>query len=305
MATRAGGRIESGAPGAFGAGRRGATPLWLSCVLVAAGLSWAVGRLQASSEAAGFTRLDPRRVAIELPAGTAGLPAEWNRIVALRLSRLGELSTLDEELAASVVAELETLPFVREVGEARVVWPDGLDVDIRLREPVACVCLGEDYLPVASDGVVLPGYRDRPPDLGRGRLPVIGPLDAATLDLRPGDRLQEERHLDALSVAVSMRRHLSRPELGLLGPVVIDAEEAWRAAVDEPGTRLRLEEGRTVYFGRPPRHGAPGELPAKRKWANLMSAVAGLEEGGPGWTDWDLLDLRWDTPTLRPRVGYR
>ncbi len=284
--------------------RRGATPVWLICVLLAAGASWLITNLNRSAEAAGYTILDPSRVSLELDWGTSGLPPEWSKIVAFRLSRLGDVSTLDAELVQTVQEELRNLPFVREVGEARVAWPDGLDVQVRMREPVACVCLGEDYLPVSSDGVVLPGHRFTPPDFGRGLLPVIGPLDRAFLDVRAGDVLQESRHLDALSVALSMRVHLSQRQLNLIGPVVIDANEAARAAVDEPGIRLRLEEGRTVFFGRAPRAGAPGELPEELKWSNLMQAMATLE-GGAEWSDWDLLDIRWDTPTLRPRIGYQ
>lgn len=276
-------------------------------LLAGAGLAWTVAKLETSTEAAGYSVVDPRRVAFDLPAGDAGLPPGWEAIVAAKLARLGELSTLDEDLLDEVRAELETLPFVREVGEARVLWPDGISVPVRLREPVACICLGEDYLPVASDGVVLPGYWSSPPDFGRGLLPVIGPLDDAFRQARPGDVLDEPRHLDALSVAVSMREHLSLATLGDLGPVLIDASRADEAAVDVPGTILLLEEHRKVYFGRPPSAGAPGELPEAQKWAHLARAVDLLDPDAPagGPDDWDLVDVRWDGATLRPRLGYR
>ena len=293
--------------------RRGATPVWLVCAIVAAGLSWLVTDLNEHTSDAGYTAVDPSRVAFELVAGSAGIPPCWSEIVAVRIARLGELSTLDDDSIANIVEELEDLPFILEVGDAHVLWPDGLNVKIRLREPVACVCLGEDYLPVASDGMVLPGYRPTPPDFGRGILPVIGPVDETFLDWRPGDVLFEERHLDALSIAVSMREHLSRGDLDVLGPLVIDASRAERAAIDEPGTRLWLEGGRTVFFGRPPRAGAPGELPDRLKWTHLMKAVGTLGREGrdpsasswADWSDWDLVDVRWDVPTLRPRIGYR
>lgn len=284
--------------------KRGATPLWLVCALLAAGVGWLTAQLRDSTRAAGFTELDPSRVAFELPAGTDGLPDTWPKIVAHRLARLGELSTLEEDTVERVLTEIESMPFVREVGEARVAWPDGLNVEVRMREPVACLCVGEDYLPVSSDGVVLPGYSQAPPDFGRGRLPVIGPVDRTFLSARPGDVLEEVRHWDALSVAVSMREHLSPGDLELLGPVVIDAQEAQNAAVDEPGTRLRLEEGRLVFYGRPPRANAPGELPEAWKWEHVMEAIATLHEA-EGEFDWDLVDVRWEKATLRPRLGYR
>lgn len=298
--------------------RRGATPVWLVCALFCGGVGWLVATLRASAGEAGFTTVDPARIAFELPAGEAGLPPEWSELAALHLARLGELSALDQGLAPEVAAALEQLSFVREVGEASVLWPDGLSVDVRLREPVACINLGEDFLPVASDGVVLPGYRSGPPDFGRGLLPVIGPVDASFRHFRPGDVLNETRHLDALSVAISMREHLGPGDLSALGPVVIDASRADSAGIREPGTRLWLEAGRKVFFGRPPSHGAPGELPEPEKWRHLMTAVALLsettddrDEGADGQPagervrDWDLLDVRWDVATLRPRLGYR
>jgi len=285
--------------------RRGATPLWLVVFLTAAGFAWAIAKLEASTAAAGYSSVDPRRVAFDLPAGDVGFPPGWNELVAAKLVRLGELSTLDEGLLDEVRAELEALPFVREVGEARVLWPDGVSVAIRLREPVACICLGEDYLPVASDGVVLPGYWASPPDFGRGLLPVIGPVDGTFRQARPGEALTEARHLDAVSVAISMREHLSLDTMRALGPVVIDATKAPQAAVDEPGTVLLLEDFRTVYFGRPPSYDAPGELPEAEKWRHLARAVDLLEPGAPKEMDWDLVDVRWDGASLRPRLGYQ
>jgi hypothetical protein len=290
--------------------RRGATPVWLVCALVCGGAGWLAADLHQSAGAAGFTTVDPARIALDLPAGDLGLPTEWRELVALRLVRLGELSSLDESLSARVTAAVGGLSFVREAGSARVLWPNGLSLPLRLREPVACISLGEEFLPVASDGVVLPGYRSTPPDFGRGLLPVIGPLDRTFLDFRPGDCLLEARHLDALSVAVSMREHLSPGDLEALGPVVIDASRAHLAAVDEAGTRLWLEASRKVLYGRPPSYDAPGELPEADKWRNLMSAIGYLggqpgAEGRAPLNDWDLVDLRWDVPVLRPRLGYR
>ena len=114
-----------------------------------------------------------------------------------------------------------------------------------------------------------------------------------------GDRavLTEERHLDALSVAVSLVAHLTREESRFLGPVLIDAELARASSVDEPGTRLLLEDRRLVFFGRAPREERPGELPEAHKWAHLRRAIGALGEGA----DWDLLDVRWD----RGRIRYR
>ena len=289
-------RLPSHPPG--GSRRGGAAPTWLLVGLGLLAFAWAASGLQDSSRAAGFTTIDPSRVAIDAP-GVDGVPTGWREHLAARLAALGELSSLDDDVVERVTAEIEALPFVTEVGPARVIWPDGVTVEVRLREAVACVRYGEDYLTVASDGMVLPGYWSAPCDLGLGLLPVIGPNDGSLDHLAPGEVLSEERHLDALSVAVSMREFLGPAQLRALGPVLIDASRAHLASVEEPGTRLELEDRRRVLFGRPPRARAPGELPQEKKWGHLMRAIGYLSMERP--RDWDLVDVRWDVPALRHR----
>ncbi len=285
--------------------KRGASPIWFPVVLCLVGLSWVVGNLKADASQRGFTQLDASRLSLSLPSGTRGLPKDWTEMLAVKLSRLGELTIQDEVLVDRICAEIAALPFVREVGGARVLWPDGVSVDVRLREPVACICLGDQYLPVSADGMILPSSWPEPPDFGRGLLPVIGPVDRTFQHAMPGDRLEEARHLDGLSVAVSMREHLSLQDLHALGPVVIDATDAPRAAVNVAGTHLYLADARDVYFGLPPSYDSPGELPEAHKWHSIMEAVELLLRPHGQIQDWDLLDARWDTPTLRPRTGYQ
>jgi len=261
--------------------------------------TFAARELGHSAEVRGFHSIDAARVALDAPGGTTGCPPEWSSLVAARLCALGKLTTLDGGAQDELRAVLGDLACVSEVGEVRVIWPDGLQVEVRLREPVACVQSGSDYIPVAADGTLLPGYWSAPPDFGLGLLPVLGPGDGAFDLALAGDVLQEARHQNALSVAVSMREHLSREEIGRVGRLLIDAGSAHLASVSEAGTRLKLEQRRLVLWGRVPRSMAPGELPEAQKWAHVMAALGYLE--GPEATDWDLVDVRWDTATLRPR----
>lgn len=287
------------ADGAPERARAGAAPVWLVGGVLLAGLAWAAGGLLQSVRARGYTTVDPSRISIEGTGARAGTPAQWTDHLAAKLAQLGELSTLDDELLAKVTAEIAGLPYVIEVGDAQVVWPDGVTVRVRLREPVACIRTGEDFLTVAADGVVLPGYWTGPPDFGLGLLPVIGPNDGAFDLYCAGDQLEEERHLEALSVAVSMRDFLSPGDLEALGPVLIDSSLAHLASVTEPGTRLFLEDRRFVLYGRTPRAGVDGELPEETKWAHLLLALGYLYLEEP--IDWDMVDIRWDDPTLRRR----
>lgn len=269
--------------------------MWVACALIAVAVDLGLREARSRADAAGYTRVDPRRLDLR---GTQGwVVPGWEELLATRLARHGAVSTLDRRGLDGLVEELRGLAFVAWAGPARVLWPDGLEIELELREPVACLRSGGLFLPVAADGVVLPGAFSRPPDSPRGYLPVIGQGELA--DALPGDVLSEEAHLDALSVAASLLEHLPPEVNRQLGPVVVDAGRARRADVGEPGTRLLLEDRRLVIFGRPPSARAPGELPAALKWSHLARGIAALAAGN----DWDLIDVRWDRPELRRRGG--
>lgn len=273
--------------------RTGRVPVWVVCALGAVALDLGLREIRGRVLASGYTTVDARRVGLE--GATTWIVPGWEELLAARLARLGPISTLDAEGLELLRAEVEALPFVRAVGASQVVWPDGLELELDLREPIACLRSGGLFLPVSADGVVLPGTFSRPPDSPRGYLPVIGlgELEGAG----PGDRFELPHHLDALSVAHSLLEHLPADVNRRLGPVVIDSTRAAQAGVDEPGTRLLLEDRRLVLFGRPPSARAAGELPAALKWSHLARGVAALAAG----RDWDLLDVRWDRAELRAR----
>lgn len=275
--------------------RRGRVPLWVVLLLGGGLASLACKVLSEDFLDSDVAVIDTRRVAIE---GADWAPAGWSDWLAARLAAHGPISSLDGEGRRVLVAEIEASPFVRSVTAEHVLWPDGLALDVELRRPVASLRTRDGrFRIVAADGMVLPGLWPTPPEHADGVLPVVGPNDGALFDLRAGDELVEERHLDALSVAVSLGVHLSAEELRFLGPVLIDAELARASSVDEPGTRLFLEDWRLVFFGRAPREARPGELPEAHKWAHLRRAIGTLGDGA----DWDLLDVRWD----RGRIRYR
>ena len=202
--------------------------------------------------------------------------------------------------AEALAARLAALSFVERV-ERCAVTPAGLALDLVLRQPVACIPVGDEFALVDEDGVVLAGRWPLPPRLGRAYLPVLGPLDDPLFaQARTGDWLVEPEHTDALDVALSLSEHRHEPRRGALGRIVIDARTARRASVSEPGVRLELEGRRLALFGRAPCAGEPGELPPEAKWRALARALA-LFEGDPIGGDWELVDLRWDRPDLALR----
>jgi hypothetical protein len=242
--------------------------------------------------------IDPRRSTLALEQAAGDLDPRWSEWLAAALARVEPFKASDRAGVLAVEQALSSLAFVAEVEPARVLWPDGLELRVRLRRPAACVRVGQGFLAVAEDGTVLPGAFPVPPWVGDGWLPVIGPNDPANAVLLPGDVLDRPHELDALSVAISMRDHLSQAAFDVLGPPLIDARRARQVSVEEPGVVLELEGRRLVRFGRAPWSDEPGELPAELKWRALSKAARELREGE---RDWDALDVRWDVPVIHWR----
>lgn len=281
--------------------------LWVPLFLVFWLGVWTIESLSRGVLESGFTTIDTRcsHLAPAPDEDTrtslhAFIDDRWNGWLAERLARLPATDSLESEGVRGLSEAVTALPFVAEVGQARVVWPDGFEIPVRLRIPVACVMSGEEYLAVSAEGVILPGPWPAPPWIGSGFLPVIGPNDRTFDRARAGDVLREARHLDALAVAISMRQSLGQQDFELMGPPLVDATRARVASVVDPGVLIRLEARRVVYFGRSPRAGMPGELPSELKWKSLGRALSTLK-AGEAQRDWSLVDVRWDVPAIEWR----
>lgn len=270
----------------------------LVLVLWTATLCGALG-LHRRATQQGFGWIDPQR--LSLGDMGPGCDPRWSGLFDATTHAFPLLRSDDREGLEALARAIEGLSFVRSVGQPRVVWPDALELELVLHVPVACVPIGERFQTVAEDGTLLPGLWPAPPEIRGLPLPVLGPLsDGEQLFpfARAGDWLAEPEHLAALDVALSLQEHLDEDGRAALGAVLIDASQVLEASVDEPGIRLELACGRTIWFGRAPTCGEPGELPVALKWSGIERAVALLVEGRPE-NDWDRLDVRWDHPELR------
>ncbi len=277
--------------------QQGSVPAWVPMVFLAAGFVWVLNSLQMSAREKGVGICEVTRLRLHhepLYFGDA-----WQRRLERILRRYEQVDLSNPAAIASLKAEFANLSFVEEVGEPEVVWPDGLVVPLRLREPAACIRVGDDFLPVSDDGMVLAGYSSSPHEVYGAWLPILGPSDRL---LRaglpsPGDFIQDEALLAALKVAGSMQRNLLPKEQRLLGRIVIDASREKAPDGLPGGVHIDLNDKRRVLFGRPPGGDFPGELPARIKWMAIASALHPDSEGGP----WDLLDVRWDEPIRQLR----
>ncbi len=291
---------SSGGTSAGSSGRSsGRVPTWIPLGILATAAVWLCASLQNSVEAAGFATVDVRRARLEAAPGFHD--PRWQDYLALRLAALPPADARDHAQVRAIAAEVARLPFVSAVLEPRVVWPDGVEIRMRLRAPAACVRTGNEYLAVSDDGVVLPGRWPTPP-LVEGRfLPVLGPNDGRFDLVQPGEHLRAPADVDALAVALSLRAALDADDFQLIGPPLVDATHARDTSVEEPGVRIEFEGRRVVHFGRAPNANAPGELPAARKWEHVRRALA-LLRAENGARDWSLLDARWDVADIAWRA---
>lgn len=278
-------------------GRAGRAALWALAALAAVA-SAGLATLGRSPEVETFSTIDTRRVRFEWPTESVGGPywvdPRWERELAHHVARTGALSAGDGEGRRLLAERLAELSFVELAAEPEVIWPDGARVPVRLRRPVACVPLGDEFQTLTVDGVLLSGTWDAPPPCGEGWLPVIGVPNQPAMGF--GGAIDETALAHALAVAESMWEHLGDADWIDLGRVVIDAT----GDVESGGVRLWLERGRLALFGRSPLEDEPGELPAENKWAALSRALRLEHEQPP--IQWDLVDLRWDRPELRLRA---
>ena len=266
--------------------------------LILAGFVWVLQGLQDNANAHGVGQVDLLRY--RLDRGSRYFPPAWRARLERILTTAQALDARDKDALEALRAELSELSYVEEVGATEVIWPDGLVVHLRLREPTAAIRVGEDFLPVAADGTVLAGYAYAPQEVYGAWLPVLGPHSlVAELEPEPspGDLLDHPALVAGLAVVDSLQRHLEPAHQRALGRVLIDASQPNAPDGLPGGVRVELEGARVVLFGRPPGSGHPGELPAHLKWQGVRNGLAMLAAG----KSWDLLDVRWDEPVVLQR----
>src|SRR5690242_7533558 len=118
--------------------RAGRVRWWVPLALLVAGSIWALERLGGPLQAAEYTAIDLTRLRLRPAAGSFSDP-RWEAELARALAALPRPDAREPEALARVARAIGALPFVAEVGEPRVLWPDGLEVPVRMRDPIACV----------------------------------------------------------------------------------------------------------------------------------------------------------------------
>lgn len=274
-------------------------------LVLAAGAYWLHGEVRVRAAQAGYERIELGRSAF-VAAPTWSDP-RWEELLAQTLAQAGDVHPGDRGALEAALGSLYSLAFVRRVEPARVLWPAGLEFDVELRRPVACVRAGARFFPVDGEGVVLPGAWSAPPWVDSGYLPLL--VDAAdAMPFAPGDRLDAPHLFAALDVALSFWLELPVVQREQLGRMAIDARPRELRQAQADGVLLLLEGQRAVLFGEPPgilaeaEPAPPGELASARKWLHVAHALERLRVGGAG-ADWSHLDVRFDTAAIDLRLA--
>jgi cell division septal protein FtsQ len=171
-------------------------------------------------------------------AGITG--PEQKAVEAALIREAGEMTTLnvDEDALASATARFPTVVGV----EADADFPNGLAISVEERPPVLLATAGDQTLPVAGDGSVLPG------------VDVKGePLPAIEVDELPA---QGRLTGDALEIAAVMGA-APEPLRELVEEVSIGGEE---------GVQVTLRGDVPLYFG--------GSDDAAAKWSAAAAVLA-------------------------------
>ncbi|MFT5050359.1 MAG: hypothetical protein ACI8QZ_001760 [Chlamydiales bacterium] len=286
----------------MGAGLTTSIPPWLPLLVLTAGAFVGVRALMRHAAQSGVGVVDTRRFKLH-ERGAYSCSAWRDRVARVLVGTAGTLVADDRQAVGAFCYELAGLSFIAEVGSPEVVWPDGLTVPLRYREPVACVRTGDFFLAVDDGGQVLLGKSVLPHDAYGASLPVVGRPDYALEFVRPGDLLTEQQYRDGFAVASSMWDYLAPEDIACLGRMVIDASRQSAPDGLPGGVVIDLEDRRRILFGRPPigsvspdeaRTGTAGELPLLQKWKNVAAAARALRDG----KDWVLFDARWDVPEV-------
>jgi hypothetical protein len=274
--------------------RRGRVPTWFALLLGAGALFAGVELLDERQSAEGYSRVDTARAKILCDESEPCAPGEWSELVAARLAELGPLDANDPEAVEGVKDVLDGLSIFRSVSAPRVLWPDGIEVDVRLRRAAACVQSEGGFRSISRDGVVLPGFSVSQPLDELGLLPLIA-MGEEVQHLMEGDLLPRDEDFDALSVAVSMQDHLSADHRASMGEILIERSPSGSTTGRDPEISLKIQNSRGVLFGRPPIAGHPGELPEEKKWGHLAEYLSDYPTSD---RDWAVLDVRWDVPEV-------
>lgn len=289
--------------------RRGVVPLWMPIALMVLLVGFGAILLERSATRRGVARVDLTRY--RLHHGDRWFSPDWRDELEKLLLRSESLLATDLDAREALKAEVLDLPFVSAVEEGELLWPAGLTLRVRLIEPIACVRVGQEFLPVGEFSVrespitepeaespitkrvvLLPGWSDVPHKAGLDFLPVLQPtpFEWEVNSPKPGELIDYYKLLSALSMVRSFREHLTEEERSLFGRVVFDVSAETAPDGLEGGAVLYLEGKRVIVFGDASGERGAGELPESIKWGHALEGVLRTAEGGI----WRLLDVRFD-----------
>lgn len=217
------------------------------------------------------------------PSWAGGVPSANGEVVlptkALLAKALpSKASAFDDDLIARVGETIRQNPWVKEVINVRIEYPNSVRVRLKFREPVIAVLKGRKYYLVDDEMVRLPGVYDKIPTVASGC--PLRALGVASFVPGEGERWEEEDVAAAIRMADIIRR-----EPLFRKTCVTDIDVAnLRGRIDRTRSEIVLLTANEVRveWGRIPKHGGAEnfiEIPTAEKMSNLrmvLDAYPGL-----------------------------
>ncbi len=235
-----------------------------------------------------------------------GLPPDWQARVTTQLLSTGPLTFTQDDLAARLGRQLESLPWVKTVRQVKLQYPRTVEIDVDIRQPVAMVKIKTGYYPIDADAILLPPKDFTTEDVSK--FPLI--INSQTLPQGPaGIVWGDPGILGAAKLAAALLqplktssdpKHLSAWQSWNLESISIDRPNLADAKLEDFNYRLHSQGGTQFLWGL-----APGfEQPREPDPANKLQRLARfIHDMGPtsSYPQPLEVDLRaWQEITYQP-----
>jgi hypothetical protein len=179
----------------------------------------------------------------------------------------GNVSILDDNLAAQIGGAFALHPWIARVSRVRKLTPAAVDVELVYRQPVCMVATGSESLPVDVDGVLLPSGDFSPVE--KGSYPLLVGIDAAPLG-PVGQRWGNQPVVGGAEIAEALHPVWQTLRLQHIAPLANPPASAGGAPYYELVTRA----GTHITWGIAPYAAAAGEPTPRDKVDRLLQYVA-------------------------------
>ena len=203
-------------------------------------------------------------------------------------------SILDDRLVGRIARAYSAHPWIAKVIRVERRIPARLVVELRYRQPVARVELGDERVPVDIEAVRLPAVDVA--TAGITPLPLIREV-STPVPVRPGLTWDDESLKAAVCLAAALEADWET--LGLEA-IVVETRVVGRLQEEEVFLRMVTHGGSRIVWGRSPETQHPGELTVAQKLGRLRQFLSHFESLDPPDGPYEINVRHWREIIYRP-----